>query len=85
LKLHAKAILEAHTLIDYHERGSCFKATPIETPAIAAAVQTRRSLMDDLKRMRYRCRTIQEMIARWKVAAERLKQRNCWRNHPQDR
>jgi hypothetical protein len=51
----------------------------------ALAVQTRRSLMDDLERMRYQCRTIQEMIARWKVAAERLKQPSRRRNHPQNR
>src|ERR1022692_1806584 len=47
------------------------------------AVQTRRTLMDDLERMRYQCRTIQEMIARWKVAAERLKQPRRRKNHPQ--
>ena len=46
------------------------------------AVQTRRTLMDDLERMRYQCRTIQEMIARWKVAAERLKQPRRRKNHP---
>jgi hypothetical protein len=51
----------------------------------ALAVQTRRALMDDLERMRCQCRTIQEMIARWKVAAERLKQPSRRRNHPQNR
>ena len=38
------------------------------------AQQIRQSLMSDLERMRYQCRTIWEMIARWKVAAEHLKQ-----------
>ena len=46
------------------------------------AVQMRRSLMGDLERMRYQCRTIQEMIARWKVAAERLKQPRRRKQHP---
>jgi hypothetical protein len=46
------------------------------------AVQTRRTLMNDLERMRYQCRTIQGMIARWKVAAERLKQPSRRKNHP---
>jgi hypothetical protein len=41
-------------------------------PAMAA--QVRRELTGDLERMRNQCRTIQEMIARWKVATERLKQ-----------
>jgi hypothetical protein len=49
----------------------------------ALAVQTRRRLMGDLERMRYQCRTIQEMIARWKVAAERLKQPRRRKHHPQ--
>jgi hypothetical protein len=48
----------------------------------ALAVQTRRTLMADLERMRYQCRTIQEMIARWKVAAERLKQPRRRKIHP---
>jgi hypothetical protein len=48
----------------------------------ALAVQTRRSLMGDLERMRYQCRTIQEMIARWKVAAERLKQPRRRKHYP---
>ena len=48
----------------------------------ALAVQTRRTLMNDLERMRYQCRTIQEMIARWKAAAERLKQPGRRKNHP---
>src|SRR5664279_1466414 len=48
----------------------------------AMAVQTRRTLMNDLERMRYQSRTIQEMIARWKVAAERLKQPRRQKNHP---
>ncbi len=39
----------------------------------ALAVQMRRSLMGDLERMRYQSRMIQEMIEKWKVAAERLK------------
>jgi hypothetical protein len=39
----------------------------------ALAQQIRQSLMSDLERMRYQCRLIREMIARWKVAAERLK------------
>ena len=47
------------------------------------AVQTRRSLMEDLERMRYQCRTIQEMIARWKVAAERLEQPRHRKHFPQ--
>jgi hypothetical protein len=50
----------------------------------ALAVQTRRSLMADLERMRYRCRTLQELIARWKVAAERLQQPRRRKNHPQN-
>ena len=50
----------------------------------ALAVQTRRTLMADLERMRYQCRTIQEMIARWKVAAERLKQTRRRKHHPQN-
>jgi hypothetical protein len=49
----------------------------------ALAVQTRRSLMNDLERMRYQCRTIQEMIAKWKVAAERLKQPRRRKHYPQ--
>jgi hypothetical protein len=49
----------------------------------ALAVQTRRTLMDDLERMRYQCRMIQEMIARWKVAAERLKQPRRRKRHSQ--
>jgi len=49
----------------------------------ALAVQTRRSLMGDLERMRYQCRTIQEMIARWKVAAERIKQPRRRKPYPQ--
>jgi hypothetical protein len=48
----------------------------------ALAVQSHRTLMADLERMRYQCRTIQEMIARWKVAAERLKQPRRRKNHP---
>jgi hypothetical protein len=48
----------------------------------ALAVQTRRMLMNDLERMRYQCRTIQELIARWKVAAERLKQPSRRKNPP---
>jgi hypothetical protein len=40
----------------------------------ALANQMRQALMSDLERMRYQCRTLREMIARWKVAAERLKQ-----------
>jgi hypothetical protein len=50
----------------------------------ALAVQTRRTLMGDLERMRYQCRTIQEMIARWKVAAERLKQPRRRKHHSQN-
>ena len=52
----------------------------------ALAVQTRHSLMVDLERMRYQCRTIQEMITRWKVAAERLKHKQSRRrkNNPQN-
>jgi hypothetical protein len=50
----------------------------------ALAVQTRRTLMADLERMRFQCRTIQEMIARWKGAAERLKQPRRRKNHPQN-
>jgi hypothetical protein len=38
------------------------------------AQQMRQALMSDLERMRYQCQTIREMIARWKAAAERLKQ-----------
>ena len=37
------------------------------------AQQMRHELMSDLERMRYQCRTIGEMIARWKTAAEQLK------------
>lgn len=53
----------------------------------ALAVQTRRSLMGDLERMRYQSRVIQEMIQRWKVAAERLKHKPRRRQkfHPQNR
>lgn len=40
----------------------------------ALAVQVRRELTDELGRMRYQCRQIQAMIAKWKAAAERLKQ-----------
>jgi hypothetical protein len=40
----------------------------------ALADQMRQSLDDDLQRMRYQNRAIQEMITRWKTAAERLKQ-----------
>jgi hypothetical protein len=40
----------------------------------ALADEMRRSLMDDLGRMRHQGRLIQGMIARWKAAAERLKQ-----------
>jgi len=50
----------------------------------ALVVQTRHSLMADLERMRYQCRMIQEMIARWKAAAERLKQPRRRKNHPQN-
>jgi hypothetical protein len=46
------------------------------------AVQTRLTLMADLERIRYQCRTIQEMIARWKVAAEGLMQPRRRKNHP---
>ena len=49
------------------------------------ALQTRRGLMIDLERMRYRCRTIQEVIAGWKAAAERLKQPRRRKHHPQNR
>jgi hypothetical protein len=42
----------------------------------ALAQQIRQSLMSDLERMRYQCRMIREMIARWKAAAERLNQRS---------
>jgi hypothetical protein len=44
----------------------------------------RRTLMNDSERMRYQCRTIQEMIARWKGAAERLKQPRRRKNYPQN-
>ena len=46
------------------------------------AQQMRHELMSDLERMRYQCRTIREMIARWKVAAERLNQRSRRQLHP---
>src|SRR5665213_1504671 len=51
----------------------------------ALAVQTRRSLTGDLERMRYQSRMIQEMIEKWKVAAERLKHkpRRWQKSHPQ--
>jgi hypothetical protein len=49
----------------------------------ALAIQTRHALMDDLERMRYQCRTIQGMIERWKVAAERLKQLRRRKHHSQ--
>ena len=39
----------------------------------ALAGQIRRELMDDLMRMRYQCGQLQKMIARWKMAAEKLK------------
>jgi hypothetical protein len=48
------------------------------------AVQTRRSLMADLETMRCQSQTIQEMITRWKVAAERLKRRRPRKSHPQN-
>ena len=38
------------------------------------AQQMRHELMNDLERMRYQCRLIREMIARWKTAADQLKQ-----------
>jgi len=47
-------------------------------------VQMRRMLMSDLERMRYQSRKVQEMIARWKVAAERLKQPRRRKNHSQN-
>ncbi len=40
----------------------------------ALAVQIRRELTDDLGRMRYQCRQVQSLIAKWKAAAERIKQ-----------
>ena len=46
-------------------------------------VQIRGSLMGDLETIRYQCRTVQEMIARWKVAAERLRQPRRRKHHPQ--
>jgi hypothetical protein len=49
----------------------------------ALAITTRRSLTGDLERMRYQCRTMQKMIARWKVAAERLKQPRRRKHPPQ--
>jgi hypothetical protein len=48
------------------------------------AVQMRCSLMGDLERMRHEHRTIQELIARWKVAAERLKQPRRRKHQPQN-
>jgi len=48
------------------------------------AIQTRRTLMADLERMRYQCWTIQEMIARWKGTAKRLKQTRRRKHHPQN-
>jgi hypothetical protein len=50
----------------------------------ALAVQTRHSLMGDLESMRYQCQTIDEMIATWRVAAERLKQPRRRKRHPQN-
>ena len=50
----------------------------------ALAVETRRTLMGDLERMRFQFRTVQEMIARWKVAAERLKQPRRRKKHTQN-
>jgi hypothetical protein len=47
------------------------------------AVQMLRKLMGDLEEMRERWRQTQEMIARWKVAAERLKQPRRRKHHPQ--
>jgi hypothetical protein len=48
------------------------------------ALQMRRGLTGDLERMRHQWRTIQEMIARWKVAAERLKKPRRRKNRPQN-
>jgi hypothetical protein len=49
----------------------------------ALAAQMRRDLQEDLRRMRYQCRQTQELIARWKAAAERLKQPRRRKRHPQ--
>ena len=50
----------------------------------AAAVQVRSELMGDLERLRYQCRTIQEMIASWQVAAARLRRPRRRKHHPQN-
>ncbi len=47
------------------------------------AVQMGRKLMGDLQGMRERWRQTQEMIARWKAAAERLKPPRRRKQHPQ--
>jgi hypothetical protein len=47
------------------------------------ADQMRRELMGDLEEMRERWRQTQEMITRWKVAAERLRQPRRRKHHPQ--
>ena len=49
------------------------------------AVQMRRKLMGDLQGMRHRWRQTQEMIARWKAAAERLKPPRRRKPHPQSK
>jgi hypothetical protein len=43
----------------------------------------RREPMSDLEGMRYQCRQIQELIARWKAASERLKRPHRRKRHPQ--
>ena len=49
------------------------------------AVQLRRKLMADLQGMRERWRQTQEMIARWKAAAERLKPPRRRKQHPRSK
>ena len=48
------------------------------------AVQMLRKLTGDLEEMRERSRQTQEMIARWKVAVERLKQPRLRKHHPRE-
>ena len=47
------------------------------------ARQMRRALMSDLEGMRYQCRQIQELIARWKAASELPKRPQRRKRHPQ--
>jgi hypothetical protein len=48
------------------------------------AQEMRHELISDLEGMRYQCRTIQEMFARWRAAAERLKPPRRRKHKPQN-